>query len=57
MFKLRAVHLSGLNGVLVVIELVEGESECALSRPRVVPILQEGVPAAGDEGDLFGCVR
>ena len=57
MFKLRAVHLSGLYGMLILIELVEGEGECAFSRPRVVPILQEGVPAAGDEGDLFGCVR
>ena len=51
-----AVALAGVDGVLVLVELVEREGQRALARARVVPVLEEGLAAAGDERDLLRSV-
>lgn len=43
-----AVALAGVDRVLVLVELVEGESEGGFSGAGVVPVLEEGFSAAGD---------
>lgn len=45
----RAVALAGVDRLLVLVEFVEGESEGALAGAGVVPVLEEGFSAAGDE--------
>lgn len=43
-----AVALTGMDGMLVLVKLIEGEGECALTGASVVPVLEEGFSAAGD---------
>lgn len=53
LLELGAMLTSSVDGLLVFIELVEGKSQSALAGSCIVPVLQEGLPTAGDEGYLL----
>lgn len=56
LFPDGAVVLALVDGVLVFVELVEGEGEGAFAGAAVVPVLEEGLAVAGHQRDLFGRV-
>lgn len=43
-----AIALAGVDSMLVLVELVEGQGEGGFAGAGVVPVLEEGFPAAGD---------
>jgi hypothetical protein len=46
LLELGALGPSDLDGVLVLVELVQREGQRAFTRSGVVPVLQEGLPTA-----------